>query len=121
MALEQGTKAPAFKGSTDGGRTASLASLKGSWVVLYFYPKDSTPGCTQEGMDFRDLYPGFQAANAEVLGKPVGDSVDAFMQVAIPQSPVIAEVDSGRVQKFRPRAGANPAFMVGKPVYAAWK
>lgn len=50
------------------GQTFSLSSLRGKFVVLYFYPKDSTPGCTQEGQDFRDLYPKFQSEDCEILG-----------------------------------------------------
>lgn len=50
------------------GQTLALNSLAGRKLVLYFYPKDSTPGCTLEGQDFSRLYPDFQAAGAEVLG-----------------------------------------------------
>lgn len=46
----------------------TLSSLKGKNVVIYFYPKDNTPGCTQEGQDFRDHYSEFQAANTEIFG-----------------------------------------------------
>ena len=49
-------------------QTVSLAALKGKQVVIYFYPKDSTPGCTTEGQGFRDHYAEFQAANTEVFG-----------------------------------------------------
>ena len=49
-------------------KTVSLAALKGKQVVIYFYPKDSTPGCTTEGQGFRDHYAEFQAANTEVFG-----------------------------------------------------
>ena len=48
------------------GKTVGRSDLLGSWTVLYFYPKDSTPGCTQEGQDFRDLYPKFQEIGAKV-------------------------------------------------------
>ena len=48
--------------------TVSLSELKGSNVVIYFYPKDSTPGCTTEGQNFRDLYDQFQAANTVIFG-----------------------------------------------------
>ena len=51
-----------------GGQTLSPADFKGRWLVLYFYPRDATPGCTQEGQDFRDHYPAFQALNGEILG-----------------------------------------------------
>ena len=50
------------------GKTLQLSQFKGQHVVIYFYPKDSTPGCTQEGQDFRDLYREFQALDTEILG-----------------------------------------------------
>lgn len=46
----------------------TLADYLGQWVVLYFYPKDSTPGCTQEGRDFRDMYDNFKTLNCQVFG-----------------------------------------------------
>jgi len=51
-----------------GGRTAKLADFAGRWLVLYFYPKDSTPGCTTEGIDFNALLPKFRKLGADVLG-----------------------------------------------------
>ena len=51
-----------------GGRTATLGDYAGRWLVLYFYPKDSTPGCTTEGLDFNALLPGFDRLGADVLG-----------------------------------------------------
>jgi len=63
-----GKKVPAFSLPATGGQTIALKGLKGKNLVLYFYPKDSTPGCTTEGQNFRDLYPEFQRLNTEVLG-----------------------------------------------------
>ena len=51
-----------------GGQTGTLADYAGAWLVLYFYPKDSTPGCTTEGLDFNALLPKFKKSNATVLG-----------------------------------------------------
>ncbi|UNK56839.1 peroxiredoxin [Pseudoxanthomonas daejeonensis] len=51
-----------------GGRSATLAGFAGRWLVLYFYPKDSTPGCTTEGLDFNALLPQFAELDADVLG-----------------------------------------------------
>jgi peroxiredoxin Q/BCP len=51
-----------------GGKTCSLADYAGRQLVVYFYPKDSTPGCTREGQDFRDHYAQFQDANTDILG-----------------------------------------------------
>ncbi len=66
--IEVGNAAPELELPANGGRTVSLASLRGKNVVLYFYPKDNTPGCTKEGQGFRDAYAAFQEQNAEVLG-----------------------------------------------------
>jgi peroxiredoxin Q/BCP len=63
-----GKKVPAFALPATGEQTIALADLKGKNLVLYFYPKDSTPGCTTEGQDFRDHYDEFKALNSEVLG-----------------------------------------------------
>jgi len=61
-------KAPIFKGPCTGNKIVNLAELKGQNVVLYFYPKDSTPGCTTEGQDFRDLNKKFKKENTIVFG-----------------------------------------------------
>ena len=57
-----------FEIAATGEQTVRLSALKGKQVVIYFYPKDSTPGCTTEGQGFRDHYAEFQAANTEVFG-----------------------------------------------------
>jgi peroxiredoxin Q/BCP len=64
----EGTMAPDFTLDTDAGTPLTLSSLRGRPVVLFFYPKDDTPGCTIESCEFRDLLPRFQGVNAEVLG-----------------------------------------------------
>lgn len=63
-----GKKAPAFSLPSDQGQKVSLATLKGRAAVLYFYPKDDTPGCTVEALDFTALKPQFEAAGAHVYG-----------------------------------------------------
>jgi peroxiredoxin Q/BCP len=63
-----GSKAPSFKLPRDGGGTVSLADFKGRKLVIYFYPKADTPGCTREAIDFTRLRSEFQKAGAEVLG-----------------------------------------------------
>lgn len=65
---EIGKKIPALKGHLGDGSQLKLADLKGQWVVVYFYPKDSTPGCTTEAGDFRDLHAQFRQRNAQVVG-----------------------------------------------------
>ncbi len=57
-----------FQAMATSGLTVQLSALKGQNLVIYFYPKDSTPGCTTEGQGFRDHYPAFQAANTLVFG-----------------------------------------------------
>lgn len=64
----ENTPAPAFSLATDGGGQVSLADFAGKAVVLYFYPKADTPGCTTEGLDFSALADGFAVANAVVVG-----------------------------------------------------
>jgi peroxiredoxin Q/BCP len=66
--LAIGAKAPDFTLPADGGSTVSLSSLKGKKVVLYFYPKDDTSGCTKEAMEFNALKGEFEKANAAIVG-----------------------------------------------------
>jgi peroxiredoxin Q/BCP len=66
--IEPGSKAPDFKLVADDGSTVALEDLKGKKVVLYFYPKDDTPGCTTQACDLRDAMPKFDDIDAVVLG-----------------------------------------------------
>ena len=66
--LQVGEPAPDFSLPADDGTTVSKAWLLGKWAIVYFYPRDSTPGCTTEGCDFRDNYARFQGANAAIFG-----------------------------------------------------
>ena len=68
MSVEVGDKAPDFTLPSDGGGKVSLKALKGKAVVLYFYPKDDTSGCTAESCAFRDALPNFSKAMAEIIG-----------------------------------------------------
>ena len=68
MPLKEGDKAPDFTLARDGGGTMSLAEHKGRKVVLYAYPKDDTPGCTQEAIAFNDLRREFAAADTGIIG-----------------------------------------------------
>ncbi|MDH3229985.1 MAG: thioredoxin-dependent thiol peroxidase [Alphaproteobacteria bacterium] len=68
MTVDAGDKAPEFKLPTDGGGELSLSALKDKPVVLYFYPKDDTSGCTKEAMGFRDALAAFGKAGAAVVG-----------------------------------------------------
>ena len=66
--IEEGKPAPDFELTTDTGETVRLSSLRGRPVVLYFYPKDDTPGCTTQACGIRDSYEEFERAGAVVLG-----------------------------------------------------
>ena len=78
MAIEEGTPAPDFTLSTDSGDNLSLSSLRGKAVVLYFYPKDDTPGCTTQACGIRDAWGEFERAGAVVVGvSPDGEASHA--------------------------------------------
>lgn len=66
--VDVGDPAPDFTLPTDGGGSVTLSALKGKPVVIYFYPKDDTPGCTKEACGFRDLTPDFDKVDAVVIG-----------------------------------------------------
>src|SRR5271167_3613222 len=74
--LKEGDKAPQFRLKADDGKEISLADLRGKPVVLYFYPRAMTSGCTLESQNFRDLKPQFDKAGAVILGCS-GDTVEA--------------------------------------------
>ncbi len=86
--LTHGSKAPAFALPRDGGGTVSLADFAGRKLVLYFYPRADTSGCTKEAIDFSRLKPAFAAAGAEILGVsadpvPAQDKFKAKHKLAI--------------------------------------
>ena len=66
--VEEGAPAPDFELQSDEGETVTLSALRGKPVVLYFYPKDDTPGCTTEACEFRDAYDRFRDQGVEILG-----------------------------------------------------
>ena len=66
--IEEGKPAPDFELSSDSGETVKLSDFRGRPVVLYFYPKDDTPGCTMEACEFRDAYDVYRKRGAEVIG-----------------------------------------------------
>ncbi len=82
MKLKVGDKAPAFALKDQDGRTVKLSDFTGQTVILYFYPKDDTPGCTKEACGFRDRYTAFQGTRVVVLGiSPDGEQSHAkFMK-----------------------------------------
>jgi peroxiredoxin Q/BCP len=68
MILHEGDPAPDFSLLADDGSTVTLTTLRGAPAVLYFYPKDDTPGCTTESCEFRDAFPRFSASGATIIG-----------------------------------------------------
>lgn len=95
MALTVGTKAPDFTVKDTNGNTVSLSDFKGKTVVLYFYPKDDTPGCTKEACSFRDAYADYQGKDIVVLGVSMDDeaSHQQFTQKFNLPFPLLADTD----------------------------
>jgi len=81
MAVNVGDKAPSFKLKNQDAKVISLADLKGKPIVLYFYPKDDTSGCTKEACNFRDEFPKFGKMKAEIIGVSI-DSVESHKKFA---------------------------------------
>jgi peroxiredoxin Q/BCP len=82
VSLSVGSKAPDFTAKDDAGNPVSLSNFQGKTVVLYFYPKDDTPGCTKEACSFRDTHETYQNKDVVVLGVSMDDSAShlAFKQ-----------------------------------------
>jgi peroxiredoxin Q/BCP len=102
LALKEGDPAPKFSAATNGGGTLSLAELRGKNVVLYFYPKDNTPGCTKEACAFRDQFAELKQAGAVVLGvstDPV-KAHDKFVEKFKLPFPLLADVDQKIVKAY---------------------
>jgi peroxiredoxin Q/BCP len=93
--LSAGTVAPAFSAETQNGATISLADLRGRAVLVYFYPRDNTPGCTSEACGFRDHFQELQAKGITLLGVS-GDTAKSHAKFAAKYSlpfPLLADVD----------------------------
>ncbi|NTV04969.1 MAG: thioredoxin-dependent thiol peroxidase [Chlorobiaceae bacterium] len=73
--LEEGVKAPAISANDQDGKPVTLEEYRGRKVILYFYPKDDTPGCTKEACAFRDNFPKFNIAGVEVLGVSIDNEI----------------------------------------------
>ena len=102
MTLSVGDKIPDLTLPANGGRDVAFKDFKGKKLVVYFYPKDNTPGCTQEGQDFRDRYAEFQAADCEVLGVS-RDSVRSHENFAAKYDfpfPLLSDKDERMCQAF---------------------
>ncbi|MGL4495452.1 MAG: thioredoxin-dependent thiol peroxidase [Beijerinckiaceae bacterium] len=102
MALEAGEKAPAFTLPGDAGSKIRLADLKGKNVVLYFYPKDDTSGCTAEAIAFNGLRKQFAAANTEIIGVSPDSpaSHDKFKAKHGLAFPLASDEDKGMLEAY---------------------
>tara|TARA_Y100000588_G_scaffold242583_1_gene256687 strand:- start:2168 stop:2644 length:477 start_codon:yes stop_codon:yes gene_type:complete len=102
LTLKEGDTAPEFSAETDGGNHITLAELKGKYIVLYFYPRDDTPGCTKEACGFRDAWEELQNSGAVVLGVST-DSVkkhDKFVKKFSLPFPLLADENQSIVTDY---------------------
>jgi len=97
-----GSAAPEFSLPDQNGKTVRLADWRGRWVVLYFYPKDDTPGCTEEACSFRDGVAALTALGAQVIGISVdnSDSHAAFAKKYHLPFPLLADTDAGVARRY---------------------
>ncbi|HEY9296936.1 MAG TPA: peroxiredoxin [Phormidium sp.] len=102
MALSVGTAAPAFTAKDTNGNTVSLSDFAGKTVVLYFYPKDDTPGCTKQACSFRDNYADYQGKDVVVLGVSKDDesSHQQFTEKFNLPFPLLADTDGAIIKAF---------------------
>ena len=100
--IDPGKKAPTFSLPDQAGQPHSLADYAGQPVVLYFYPKDDTPGCTRESCAFQDNLPKFKKSKAAVLGMSVLDSASKakFAKKYDLTFPLLADVDHAVIEKY---------------------
>ena len=100
--IEPGKKAPAFTLNDQHGKTHSLSDYAGRPVVLYFYPKDDTPGCTKETCDFRDNLPRFKSSKAAVFGISILDEASKakFAKKYDVTFPLLADEDHAVAEKY---------------------
>lgn len=102
ITLEKGDIAPDFESKDQNGNPIKLSDFKGKKVVLYFYPKDNTPGCTAESCNLRDNYATFQAKGYEILGVSSDDEKShlKFIEKHELPFPLIADVDKSVHEKY---------------------
>lgn len=100
--LKEGDKAPDFKAKDQNGQTLKLSALKGTKVVLYFYPKDDTPGCTKEACSFRDSDDVYREKGIKVIGVSIDDekSHQKFINKYGLPFDLIADTDKSIVEKY---------------------
>ncbi|HYD50069.1 MAG TPA: thioredoxin-dependent thiol peroxidase [Terriglobales bacterium] len=102
MAIEEGKAAPAFKLADGEGNQVSLADLRGRDVILYFYPKDDTPGCTKEACGFRDSWKELQKLGVVVLGVSADDAAshEKFRAKYKLPFPLLSDPDRKVMEKY---------------------
>lgn len=102
MALAVGSPAPDFTALDDAGQSIQLSQFRGKTVVLYFYPKDDTPGCTKEACSFRDSYSAYQGKDIVVLGVSTDDSGshEQFKTKFSLPFPLVADPDRSITQAY---------------------
>lgn len=107
MALSEGITAPNFTAKDDEGNSVSLADFEGKTVVLYFYPKDDTPGCTKEACSFRDSYADYEGKDIAVLGVSRDDETShkAFKDKFSLPFPLIVDKDGTISQAYEVEGG----------------
>ncbi len=100
--LEVGQKAPAFDLRDQDGQTHSLDGYRGKWLVVYFYPRDDTPGCTKEACSFRDAYGDLAALDAAVVGVSADDALAhrKFAQKYDLNFPLLADPDKVMLEAY---------------------
>src|SRR2546421_12314436 len=100
--IDEGKKAPAFTLNDQDGKTHALSAYAGRPVILYFYPKDDTPGCTKESCEFRDNLPKFKKSKAAVLGISILDeaSKKRFAEKFELNFPLLADADHAVAEKY---------------------
>jgi peroxiredoxin Q/BCP len=100
--IDEGKKAPAFSLKDQDGKTHKLADYAGKPVVLYFYPKDDTPGCTKESCEFRDNLPHFKKSKAAIFGMSILDekSKKKFADKFDLNFPLLADADHAVAEKY---------------------
>lgn len=108
--LEPGMNAPEFSLSDQTGKIHSLNDYKGRWVILYFYPKDDTPGCTKEACAFRDDYKLIVEHNTQVLGVSVDDHeshAEFAMKYSLP-FPLLVDVEGKVARSYQSLTSLGP-------------
>ena len=100
--IEPGKKAPVFSLNDQDGKTHKLADYAGKPVVIYFYPKDDTPGCTKESCEFRDNLPRFKKSKAAIFGMSILDekSKKKFADKFELNFPLLADADHAIAEKY---------------------